>query len=132
MRSSYEKEDYKIHTNSIKENIIPMLTDIQKQYIYANEADVINVALFGKTAKEWEEKNPILKGNIRDYADILQLVVLTNLENINVEMINQGLGQSKRLIRLNEIAKKQLDILRDNAGIKRIEILDNKELVDKL
>ena len=74
------KTNYKIHTESIKENIVPKLTDKQKQYIYADKADVINVALFGMTAKEWKEINPNLKGNIRDYADVLHLVVLSNLE----------------------------------------------------
>lgn len=129
VRRELAKINYKIHTNSIKENIIPILTDTQKQYVYANEADVLNVALFGMTSKEWKEKNPSLSGNMRDYANILQLVILINLENLNAEMLNQGLEQSKRLIRLNEIAKKQLDILKDSAGIKRIEILDNKKFL---
>lgn len=80
------------------------------------------------TAKEWKEKNPTLEGNMRDYADILHLVILINLENLNAEMINQGLEQTKRLIRLNQIAKKQLDSLKYNAGIKRLEKLDNKML----
>lgn len=129
VRRELAKTNYKIHTDSIKENIIPILTEDQKQFVYANEADVLNVALFGMTAKEWKEKNPTLEGNMRDYADILQLVILINLENLNAEMINQGLEQSKRLIRLNEIAKKQLNILKDNAGIKRIENLDNKKML---
>lgn len=128
VRRELAKTNYKIHTDSIKGKIIPTLTDIQKQYVYANEADVLNVALFGMTAKEWKEKNPTLDGNMRDHADILQLVILINLENLNAEMINQGLEQSQRLIRLNEIAKKQLDILKDNTGIKRIENLDNTKI----
>ena len=132
VRRELAKTNYRIHTESIKENIIPILTNTQKQYIYANEADVLNVALFGMTAKEWKEKNPTLNGNIRDYANILQLVVLTNLENLNAEMINQGLNQSKRLIRLNEIAKKQIEILKDSAGIKQIESLDNNKIIGKL
>ena len=132
IRRELAKTNYKIHTDSIKENIIPILTDAQKQYAYASEADVLNVALFGMTAKEWKEKNPTLEGNMRDYADILQLVILTNLENLNAEMINQGLEQSKRLIRLNEIAKNQLEILKDSTGIKRIENLDNKKMIGKL
>lgn len=134
VRRELVKINYKIHTNSIKENLIPTLTDIQKQYVYANEADVLNVALFGMTAKEWKEKNPTLTGNIRDYADILQLVILINLENLNAEMIAKEMDQSKRLIKLNEIAREQLDILKNNAGIKRIETLDNldnKKLIDK-
>ena len=128
VRRELAKTNYKIHTDSINGKIIPTLTDIQKQYVYANEADVLNVALFGMTAKEWKEKNPTLDGIMRDHADILQLVILINLENLNAEMINQGLEQSQRLIRLNEIAKKQLDILKDNTGIKRIENLDNTKI----
>ena len=128
VRRELAKTNYKIHTDSIKENIIPTLTEKQKQYVYANEADILNVALFGKTAKEWKDKNPTLDGNMRDYADILQLVILVNLENLNAEMIEQGIEQPKRLIRLNEIAKKQLEILQENAGIKKIEKLDNRKL----
>lgn len=131
VRRELAKTNYRIHTDSIKENIIPTLTDKQKQYVYANEADILNVALFGMTAKEWKEKNPDLDGNMRDYANILQLVILVNLENLNAEMIEQGLEQPKRLERLNQIAKKQLVILQDNAGIKRIESLDNEKLLDK-
>ena len=131
VRRELAKTNYRIHTDSIKENIIPTLTEKQKQYVYANEADILNVALFGMTAKEWKEKNPNLDGNMRDYANILQLVILVNLENLNAEMIEQGLEQAKRLERLNQIAKKQLVILQDNAGIKRIENLDNQKLLDK-
>lgn len=82
--------------------------------------------------KEWKDKNPNLNGNMRDYASILQLVILINLENLNAEMINQGLAQSKRLERLNEIAKKQLTILQDSSGIKKIESLEDKNLLSKL
>lgn len=106
VRHELAKTNYKIHTDSIKENIIPILTDNQKQFVCTNEAYVLNVALFGMTAKEWKDKNQTLEGNMRDYADILQLVVLVNLENINAEMINQGIDQTRRLIRLNKIAKK--------------------------
>lgn len=131
VRRSLSKTNYKIHTDSIKENIIPTLTEKQKQYVYANEADILNVALFGMTAKEWKDKNPNLEGNMRDYANILQLVILVNLENLNAEMIEQGIEQSKRLYRLNQIAKKQFDILQGTAGIKKIENLDTKKLLDK-
>ena len=127
VRRELAKTNYRIHTDSIKENIIPNLTEQQKQYAYANEADILNVALFGKTAKEWKEKNPNLEGNMRDYANILQLIILVNLENLNAEMIEQGLKQSERLIRLNQIAKKQLDILRENTGIKKIQSLDSEK-----
>lgn len=125
VRRELAKTNYRIHTDSIKENIIPTLTENQKQYVYANEADILNVALFGMTAKEWKDKNPELDGNMRDFANILQLIILINLENLNAEMINQGIEQSKRLERLNEIAKKQYVILQDSKGIKKIESLDN-------
>ena len=130
VRRELAKTNYKIHTDSIKENIIPNLTEKQKQYVYANEADILNVALFGKTAKEWKDENPNLDGNMRDYANILQLVILINLENLNAEMINQGIEQSKRLERLNEVAKKQYEILQDSKGIKKIENLDNSKLLN--
>jgi len=131
VRRELAKTNYRIHTDSIKENIIPTLTEKQKQYVYANEADILNVALFGMTAKEWKDKNPNLDGNMRDYANILQLVILVNLENLNAEMINQGIPQNKRLERLNEIAKKQFDILQHTSGIRKIESLDSMKLLDK-
>lgn len=129
VRRELAKTNYRIHTDSIKENIIPTLTQSQKQYIYANEADMLNVALFGMTAKEWKDKNLNLDGNMRDYANILQLVILSNLENLNAEMIEQGLEQRDRLERLNGIAKKQYTILQDSSGIKKIELLDRKDNV---
>ena len=125
VRRELAKTNYRIHTDSIKENIIPILTEKQKLYVYANEADILNVALFGMTAKEWKDKNPTLDGNMRDYANILQLVILSNLENLNSEMIAQGIEQKTRLERLNEIAKKQYNILQDSKGIKKLEGLDN-------
>ena len=124
VRRSLSKTNYKIHTNSIKEILIPTLTEKQKQYIYADEADILNVALFGLTAKEWKYKNPNLPGNMRDYANILQLVILSNLENLNAEMIEQGLDQSKRLERLNSIAKKQYYILQNSDDINKLKPLD--------
>ncbi len=123
VRRELAKTNYKIHTDSIKENIVPTLTEKQKLYAYANEADILNVALFGMTAKEWKDKNPTLDGNMRDYANILQLVILSNLENLNSNMISQGLEQKVRLERLNSIAKKQYSILQDSKGIKKIEEL---------
>ena len=130
VRRELAKTNYKIHTNSIKENLVPTLTEKQKQYVYANEADVLNVALFGMTAKEWRDNNSDLDGNMRDYANILQLVILSNLENLNAEMIKQGIEQKERLQRLNEIAKKQYTILQGNNSIKKIEELDNKKLLE--
>ena len=125
VRRELAKTNYRIHTDSIKENIIPILTEKQKLYVYANESDILNVALFGMTAKEWKDKNPTLDGNMRDYANILKLVILSNLENLNSEMIAQGIEQKTRLERLNEIAKKQYNILQDSKGIKKLEGLDN-------
>ena len=126
VRRELAKTNYRIHTDSIKENIIPTLTEKQKLYDYANEADLLNVALFGMTAKEWKDKNPTLDGNMRDYANILQLVILSNLENFNAEMIEQGIEQKTRLEKLNKIAKKQYHILLDSNGIKKIKALDDK------
>ena len=131
VRRELAKTNYRIHTDSIKENIIPTLTEKQKIYVYANEADILNVALFGMTAKEWKDKNPTLDGNMRDYANILQLVILSNLENLNSEMISQGVEQKVRLERLNKIAKKQYTILQDSKGIKKIEMLDDKNFLKK-
>ena len=130
VRRELVKTNYKIHTDSIKENLVPTLTEKQKQYVYANEADVLNVALFGMTAKEWRDNNSDLDGNMRDYANILQLVILSNLENLNAEMIKQGIEQKDRLQRLNEIAKNQYIILQGNNSIKKIEELDNKKLLE--
>ena len=106
VRRSLSKTNYRIHTDSIKENIVPKLTERQKQFIYANEADVINVALFGMTAKEWKENNPKLEGNIRDYADILHLIVLSNLEVLNANMIDNKFSQKERIE--NKINKNSL------------------------
>ena len=127
VRRELAKTNYRIRTDSIKENLVPTLSEKQKQYVYANEADILNVALFGMTAKEWKNNNSTLDGNMRDYANILQLVILSNLENLNAEMMEQGLKQSKRLERLNTIAKKQYNILQNNNNIKEIEDLENKE-----
>ena len=130
VRRELAKTNYKIHTNSIKENLVPTLTEKQKQYVYANEADVLNVALFGMTAREWRENHFDLDGNMRDYANILQLVILSNLENLNAEMIKQGIQQKDRLQRLNEIAKNQYTILQGNNSLKKIENLDNKKILE--
>ena len=130
VRRSLSKTNYKIHTDSIKENIIPTLTEKQKQFVYANEADVINVALFGMTAKEWRENNPKSQGNIRDNADLLQLVVLSNLEVLNANMIEEGKNQKDRLEKLNVTAKKQLEILINDKNIVEIEKYDNNQLLE--
>ena len=127
VRRSLSKTNYRIHTDSIKENIIPKLTEKQKQFVYANEADVINVALFGMTAKDWREINPNLEGNIRDYTDILHLIVLSNLEVLNASMIDDNVSQSERLEKLNITARKELSILANNKNIIDIQKLDEKQ-----
>jgi hypothetical protein len=106
------KINYHIHTDAVKQNLIPKeLTAKQAAVIYADEADVLNVALFGMTAKEWRTKNPDLKGNIRDYASINELICLSNMENINAVLINDNIPQKDRLLRLNKIAIQQMTIL---------------------
>lgn len=124
VRRSLSKTNYRIHTDSIKENIVPKLTEKQKKYVYANEADVINVALFGMTAKEWRDKNPDLDGNIRDYTDIVHLVVLSNLEVLNASMIDNDVNQKQRLEKLNLTARKELELLISDKNIIGIEQLD--------
>ena len=104
------KINYRIHTDAIKENIVPTLTSHQLQFIYADEADLLNVALFGKTAGEWRKENPTLKGNIRDYATIEQLLVIVNLESYNAILIEQNISQPDRLKQLNQMAKSQLKV----------------------
>jgi hypothetical protein len=112
LQRTISKINYRIHTDAIKENLIPIsLTTNQKNFIYADEADILNVALFGKTAKEWRSQNPNEKGNIRDTATIEQLVVLSNLESINAMLIQQEIVQQERLIKLNEIAISQIKSL---------------------
>ena len=109
------KINYRIHTDAIKNRLIPIkLTKDQINIIYAEEADVLNMALFGMTAKDWKNANPDLKGNIRDYASLNELICLANLENINSVFINDGIIQSVRLERLNKIAISQMKILNNN------------------
>jgi hypothetical protein len=116
------KINYRIHTDAIKAYIIPArLSAIQANVIYASEADVLNKALFGMTAQEWRDKNQKLEGNIRDYADVTQLVCLANLENLNAEYIRAGLPQNKRLLKLNESAIVQMKSLANNGSIKKLK-----------
>lgn len=115
------KINYRIHTDAIKNNLLPKeLTKNQINFVYAEEADVLNMALFGMTAKEWRDKNPELKGNIRDYATMNELICLANLENLNSVFINEDLKQSERLEKLNKIAISQMQILND-ADIKYLK-----------
>lgn len=109
------KINYKIHTDAIKRNIIPPeVTSQQASIIYANEADVLNVAMFGMTAKTWRDQNPCLKGNIRDYASINELICLANMESINSILIEQGIPQCDRLLQLNKVAIQQMKVLLDD------------------
>lgn len=121
------KINYKIHTDAIKENLIPPeLTTIQKTMTYASEADLLNVALFGITAKEWREKNPGKQGNIRDYATLNQLLVLANIESYNAILIEQEFAQSERLEKLRDLSIKQLKAIEriDLSSIKMLEELN--------
>ena len=128
VRRSLAKTNYRIHTDSIKENIVPKLSEQQKNFVYANEADIINVALFGMTAKEWRKENPGLDGNIRDYANVLYLIVLSNLEVLNANMIEEGLNQKERLEKLNVIARKQLELLLKDRNVMGISAYDENEI----
>lgn len=116
------KINYHIHTNAIKENLIPLeLTSQQISVVYAEEADVLNMALFGITAKQWRDAHPDLKGNIRDYASINQLICLSNLENLNSVFISEGIPQSERLVKLNQIAIHQMRILEETSDRKMLK-----------
>ena len=119
------KMNYLVHTDAVKNYIVPTLTEKQIKYVYAEEADLLNVALFGITAKEWRDKNKNLAktGNIRDYTDLIHLVILNNLENINAELIEENITQSERLIKLNSIARKQMELFKNNRNIKELETL---------
>ena len=122
LQRTLAKVNYRIHTDAIKENLIPKeLTKNQITFVYANEADMLNMALFGMTAKQWRDENPKAEGNIRDMAGIEQLVVLSNMESINAVLIHQGLPQSERLQQLNKIAITQMRSLLGNKNIKKLK-----------
>jgi len=122
LQRTLAKVNYSIHTDAIKERLIPeKLSPIQTSFVYASEADLLNMALFGKTAADWRAENPDAKGNIRDQATLEQLVVLSNLESINAVLIRQGLEQSERLTQLNQIAITQMTSLVDNANLKKLK-----------
>jgi hypothetical protein len=121
------KVNYHIHTDAIKENLIPKeLTQSQINYVYAGEADLLNVALFGKTAKEWRDANPAAEGNIRDSASIEQLVVLSNIESMNAVLIHKDLSPSERLIQLNSVAILQMKSLVNRPNVLNRLILKGK------
>jgi hypothetical protein len=122
LQRTISKINYKIHTDAIKENLIPItITPLERNFVYADEADVLNVALFSKTAKKWREENTHLKGNIRDEASIEQLVVLSNLESINAMLIQQGIGQSQRLQTLNTLAISQMQSLLSSNSLNKLK-----------
>jgi hypothetical protein len=121
IKRNLTKINYKIHTDAIKQNLIPKaLTPKQINFVYANEADILNIALFGKTAKDWRDENSDKKGNIRDEADVNQLVCLANLESLNAHFIEEGLSTHVRVKKLNEIAISQMKILVEDKSIKKI------------
>ena len=116
------KINYRIHTDAIKQNLIPEeVTPCQASIIYAEEADVLNVAMFGKTARQWRDENPELKGNIRDYASINELICLSNMENLNAVFIDQGMSQPDRLVKLNQIAIQQMRVLENDGEHKMLK-----------
>lgn len=128
IKRNLAKINYRVHTDAIKENLIPpKLTAKQRSIVYANEADVLNMALFGMTAKEWRDSNPDLKGNIRDYANVSQLVCLSNLESLNAVFINDGILQAERLAKLNAVAISQMQILTDDSRVLRLEEQHQKD-----
>lgn len=122
IKRTLAKINYRIHTDAVKAHLIPKnISKNQMNIVYASEADVLNVALFGKAAKEWRDENPSKDGNIRDYADVTQLVVLANLEGINAELIRQKLPQSERLVQLNQIAIVQMRSLLGSSSVKKLK-----------
>lgn len=133
IKRNLAKINYRIHTDAIKENLIPLLlTTQQKNIVYASEADVLNVALFGMTAKEWRDNNPDSKGNIRDYANVSQLVCLSNMESINAVFINDGMAQPERLSKLNAIAINQMEILSGDVNIPKLGAMEKVQVTSEI
>ncbi len=127
IKRNLTKINYRIHTDAIKQNLIPKeLTPQQINFVYANEADILNIALFGKTAKQWREENPDKKGNIRDEADVNQLVCLANMESLNAHMIEEGLPAHERVKKLNKIAISQMRVLLDDNSTKKLTMMENQ------
>ena len=126
IKRNLTKINYRIHTDAIKENLIPkQLQASQISFVYASEADILNVALFGMTAKQWSEKNKDKKGNIRDYADVNQLVCLANLESLNAHFISENISQPQRIEKLNQVAIKHMKILLSDSSMKKLESKEN-------
>lgn len=131
IKRNLAKINYRIHTDAIKEHLIPQaLSAKQISNVYASEADVLNMALFGMTAKQWRDRNPNSKGNIRDYANVSQLVCLSNLENLNAVFINEGMPQSERLAKLNAIAISQMEILTQDHRLEQFEEVSTPKQLD--
>lgn len=127
IKRNLAKINYRIHTDAIKENLIPPeLSAHQISLVYASEADVLNMALFGMTAKEWRDAHPNLKGNIRDYANVSQLVCLSNLENLNAVFISEGISQAERLAKLNAIAISQMKVLTEDHRILQLDAAEER------
>ena len=121
IKRNLTKINYRVHTGAVAKNLIPPeLTAKQRSFVYADEADLLNMALFGVTAKQWRDKNPDKTGNMRDYADISQLVCLSNLESLNAVFINEGMPQDERIAKLNAVAINQMRILVEDCGVKKL------------
>ena len=130
IRRIISKTNYRIHTDAIKCNLVPKsLTQIQQGYVYADEADILNIALFNMTASEWRKQNPDKKGNIRDYATLEQLLVLANMESLNALLIEKGISQEERLKQLNNLAMSQLKILCEDKNVKKLDNISEKTLL---
>jgi hypothetical protein len=128
LNRTLSKLNYRIHTDAIKSHLIPtVITPAQATMVYASEADVLNVALFGQTAKQWRDANPKLEGNLREYASIEQLLVLANIESLNAEFIHMGLPQPERLQRLNEIAIRQMQTLTTGVAVHQLDTSIKKD-----
>jgi hypothetical protein len=129
VKRTLAKINYRIHTDAVKMHLIPprILNPKQTGIVYASEADMLNIALFGVTARQWQEMNPTLKGNVRDYASAEQLLVLANLENLNAHFIKEGLSQDERLEKLNEVAIYQMGLLSDPRVTKTLKRSGGKE-----
>ena len=128
MNREISEINYRIHTDAIKEHlIVPELPKQYQSFTYATEADVLNVAMFGETAKQWRDSNPGMEGNVRDHATLQQLIVLSNMESLNAEMIKQGINRDDRLVELNRVAKEQMISLSKSAGAKRLGERNNSK-----
>ena len=121
IKRNLAKINYRVHTGAVAKNLVPPeLTAKQRSFVYSDEADLLNMALFGVTAKQWRDKNPDIVGNMRDYANVSQLICLSNLESLNAVLINEGIPQDERITKLNAVAINQMRILVEDCGVKRL------------